>query len=132
MFPPSGEWIGALGLVLEELTGERVVGHIELGPRHHQPFGVVHGGVYTTIVETVASLGASAAVAGRGQYAVGAHNATDFLRPLVEGMVDVVGAPVQQGRVQQLWTVDLTERASGKLVAQGRLRLQNLPLPAGR
>lgn len=132
MFPPSGEWIGALGLVLEELTGERVVGHIELGPRHHQPFGVVHGGVYTTIVETVASLGASAAVAGRGQYAVGAHNATDFLRPLVEGMVDVVGAPVQQGRVQQLWTVDLTEHASGKLVAQGRLRLQNLPLPAGR
>jgi 1,4-dihydroxy-2-naphthoyl-CoA hydrolase len=132
MFPPSGEWIGALGLVFEELTGERVVGHIELGPRHHQPFGVVHGGVYTTIVETVASLGASAAVAGRGQYAVGAHNATDFLRPLVEGLLDVVATPVQQGRVQQLWTVDLTEHASGKLVAQGRLRLQNLPLPTGR
>ena len=44
------------------MTATRVVGHIDLGPGHHTPWGVIHGGVYATAVETAASLGASAAV----------------------------------------------------------------------
>jgi 1,4-dihydroxy-2-naphthoyl-CoA hydrolase len=44
------------------VTATRVVGHIDLGREHHTPWGVIHGGVYATAVETAASLGASAAV----------------------------------------------------------------------
>jgi acyl-coenzyme A thioesterase PaaI-like protein len=47
---------------------------------------------------------------------------------MTAGRVDVVAEPVQQGRTQQLWQVTLT-REDGKLVAQGRVRLQNIPLP---
>ena len=125
-----GSWLTELGLVIEEASGSRVVGHIEVGAEHHTPFGVAHGGVFATIVETAGSLGASAAVAERGQYAVGTHNATDFLRPVLSGRVDVVATPVIQGRVQQLWTVELTRHEDAKVVAQGRLRLQNVALPA--
>jgi 1,4-dihydroxy-2-naphthoyl-CoA hydrolase len=124
------QWLDSLGFVVDELTGTRVAGHIDLGPDHHTPWGVVHGGVYATIVESVGSLGASAAVEGQGQFAVGVNNSTDFLRPMTAGRIDVVGTPVQQGRIQQLWDVTMTRAEDGKVVAQGRLRLQNVPLPS--
>jgi uncharacterized protein (TIGR00369 family) len=89
----------------------------------------VHGGVYCTVVESAASIGASAAVADRGQFAVGVNNSTDFLRPATGGRLDVVAEPVQQGRTLQLWLVTLTRAEDGKLVARGQVRLQNVPLP---
>jgi uncharacterized protein (TIGR00369 family) len=124
-----GSWLAALGFQMEELTGSRVVGHLDVTPDHHTPWGVVHGGVFATIVESTCSLGASAAVADRGQFAVGVCNTTDFLRPVVDGRMDVVAEPVLQGRIQQVWSVEFTRHDDGKLVAQGRLRLQNVPLP---
>jgi 1,4-dihydroxy-2-naphthoyl-CoA hydrolase len=126
---PFGAWLVAMGFEIEEVSGTRVVGHLEVTPAHHTPFGVVHGGVYATIVESTGSLGASAAVADRGQFSVGVNNSTDFLRPMVEGRLDVVASPILQGRVQQLWSVDLTRHDDGKLIAQGRLRVQNVPRP---
>jgi len=124
-----GAWLDALGFEIEELTGTRVAGHLDVTPDHHTPWGVVHGGVFATIVESTASLGASAAVADRGQFAVGVNNSTDFLRPVVDGRVDVVASPILQGRVQQLWSVEFTRHDDGKLIAQGRLRVQNVPMP---
>lgn len=118
-------FIRGAGLVIDEATGSRVLGHIELGPEHHTPWGVVHGGVFTTAIESAASIGASTAVAETGQFAVGVHNATDFLRAMTEGRVDVEAVPVQQSRVQQLWDVRLTN-SEGKLVARGSVRLQNV------
>jgi uncharacterized protein (TIGR00369 family) len=120
--------VRATGLELTEVTGSRVAGHIEVGPQHHTPWGVVHGGVYCTVVESAASIGASTAVAGQGQFSVGVNNSTDFLRPMTTGRLDVVAEPVQQGRTLQLWLVTLT-REDGKLVARGQVRLQNVPLP---
>jgi 1,4-dihydroxy-2-naphthoyl-CoA hydrolase len=129
VFPPSGSWLEDLGLQLDEATGTRVVGHVDLGPTHHTPWGVVHGGVYATIVESVGSIGASLAVRDRNQFAVGVHNSTDFIRSMNGGRIDVVGTPIQQGRVQQLWEVTMTRADDDKVIALGRLRLQNLPLP---
>jgi 1,4-dihydroxy-2-naphthoyl-CoA hydrolase len=123
----AGGFAAGTGLVLTEVTGERVTGYIDLGPRHHTPFGVVHGGLYATVVETVCSVGASVAVSDRGQFAVGVHNATDFLRSTTAGRADVVAEPVMQGRTQQLWQVSIT-REDGKELARGTLRLQNIPL----
>ena len=117
------------GLHVEEATATRVTGTIAAGPDQHTPWGVVHGGVYCTVIESAASIGASAAVAERGQFAVGVNNQTDFLRPMNEGRIDVVAEPIQQGRTLQLWQVVLTRADDGKLVARGQVRLQNVPLP---
>ena len=126
--PPAGAWLQDHGLVLEEISGTRVTAHIDLGAQHLTPWGVVHGGVYTTTIESVASVGASAAVFEQGQFAVGVNNSTDFLRAMREGTVDIVAEPVIQGRTQQLWRVTITRREDGKAVAQGQVRLQNVPL----
>jgi uncharacterized protein (TIGR00369 family) len=68
---PSGEMVEAFrrstGFEIQELTGSRVRATLSLNEAHHQPFGIVHGGVYAMAVEGVASAGACAAVADRGQ-----------------------------------------------------------------
>ena len=109
---PSSEFVRVAGLDFKEIDGKGVRGWIELDERHHTPWGVVHGGVYATAVESAASVGASAAVKERGQFAVGVSNSTEFLRPMKEGRVDVIAEPVMQGRNQQLWQVIITR--SGK------------------
>lgn len=126
----ASPFLAAAGLVVTEARPDRVTGWIDLGPEHHTPWGVVHGGVYTTAVESAASIGASVAVADRGQFAVGVHNATDFLRGATEGRALVVAEPLQQGRVQQLWQVLITREADGKELARGTLRLQNVERPS--
>jgi len=126
----DSEFVRVAGLRFEEIGGRRVRGSIELGEHHHTPWGVVHGGIYTTAVESAASVGASAAVEERGQFAVGVSNSTEFLRPMKEGRVDVVAEPVIQGRSQQLWQVIITRSEDGKEIARGQLRLQNVPLPS--
>ncbi|MGY1723046.1 PaaI family thioesterase [Blastococcus sp. SYSU DS0533] len=124
----ASAFVAAAGFEVTEASGTRVAGYVELGPDHHTPWGVVHGGLYCTVVESAASIGASLAVRESGRFAVGVNNSTDFLRSVTGGRVDVVAEPVQQGRTQQLWQVSLT-REDGKLVARGHVRLQNVPRP---
>jgi 1,4-dihydroxy-2-naphthoyl-CoA hydrolase len=116
------------GLIFDEVTGSRVVGHIDLDAEHHTPWGVVHGGVYSTAVESASSIGATTAVSDRQQVAVGLTNTTHFVRSLAAGRVRVEGLALYQGRTHQLWRVDITDE-SGRLVAHGEVRLQNV---AGR
>ena len=123
-------FLAALGMEFETVEPSRVVAWIELGPDQHTPWGVVHGGAYTTAIESAASVGASAAVLERGQFAVGVNNITDFVRPLVRGRVRVVAEPIHQGATQQLWEVNITRAEDGKLVARGQVRLQNVDLPS--
>jgi 1,4-dihydroxy-2-naphthoyl-CoA hydrolase len=124
----------ALGLVIDGYSGgenggcTRVRGHIDAGPEHHQPMGIVHGALYTGAVETAASVGAFLAVTGSGQFAVGVDNLTDFVRPVKEGRLAVDARAASQGRTLQLWEVDITDD-QGRLVAKGRVRLANRPNP---
>jgi 1,4-dihydroxy-2-naphthoyl-CoA hydrolase len=124
----ASAFLRVAGLVFDEITADRVTGHLQLGPEHHTPWGIVHGGVYATAIESAASVGASQAVRDKGQVAVGLTNTTHFLRSLTSGQVNVEAAALSQGRTQQLWRVDITDE-SGRLIAHGELRLQNV---AGR
>jgi 1,4-dihydroxy-2-naphthoyl-CoA hydrolase len=124
----ASAFLRAAGLVFDEITATRVRGHLDLSPDHHTPWGIVHGGVYTTAVESAASVGASTAVRDQGQVAVGLTNTTHFLRSATHGRVSVEATALSQGRTQQLWRVDLTDEV-GRLIAHGELRLQNV---AGR
>ncbi|MCA1719026.1 MAG: PaaI family thioesterase [Actinobacteria bacterium] len=118
-----------LGLRFEEVGPERVTASFETGPDHHQPWGLVHGGVFTAVIETVATTGAYQAVEDRGQLAVGVNNVTDFMRPHQQGRLDVVAEPLQQTKTQQLWQAVIT-REDGKTVARGQVRLQNIAADA--
>ena len=120
------ELMGLLDVQFDETSATRVSGFVAADERHHQPWGLVHGGLYTTVIETFATAGGFEAVKGRGQQAVGVSNATDFLRPHRTGRLHVLAVPIQQGRTQQLWQVEIRRPDDDKLVARGQVRLQNV------
>ncbi len=114
----------ALGLQWDELCADVARAHLDVDQRHHQPFGVVHGGVWCAVVETAASVVGTLMVAADGSAVVGVHNATDFLRAHRHGRVEVVTEPVHLGRTQQLWQVTISRTSDDKPVARGQVRLQ--------
>jgi uncharacterized protein (TIGR00369 family) len=119
------ELLRLLEIEFDEITPTRVTGSIGADERHPQPWGLVHGGTYTTAIETFATVGAFEAIKERGQLAVGVTNITDFLRPHRSGRLSVTATAIQQGRSQQLWLVEI-RRDDEKLVARGQVRLQNV------
>jgi 1,4-dihydroxy-2-naphthoyl-CoA hydrolase len=119
-----GGYVEWLGLRLEG-DGDRLVARWDVRPDQLQPYGLVHGGVHCSVVETVASFGAAMWFGDRGRV-VGVNNSTDFLRAVTGGTLTAVGTPVHRGRLQQLWLVEIRDEAE-RLVARGQVRLQNLP-----
>ncbi|MBV8710507.1 MAG: PaaI family thioesterase [Solirubrobacterales bacterium] len=122
----ESEFMRLLEIEFEQRSPTRVAGSIAADERHHQPWGLVHGGLYTTAIETFATTGAFEAVKDSGRMAVGVSNVTDFLRPHRRGRLAVVATPLQQGRTQQLWQVEIRRPEDDKLVARGQVRLQNV------
>jgi uncharacterized protein (TIGR00369 family) len=88
---------------------------------------VVHGGVYCTLVETLASTGGALWAMENGMAGcVGVSNQTDFLRPTTNGVLIGSATPIHRGRTQQLWQVSVVREEDAKLVARGQVRLQNV------
>ena len=124
-FEGQSEFMRVVGLHFSEVSKDRVTGWIDLGPQHHQPMGIVHGGVYAAAFEGAASFGASFG-APPGYNVVGVHNSTHFIRAISSGRVILNGVPLQQGRTQQLWDLRITDEADGSLVAVGQVRIATL------
>src|SRR6476659_5290339 len=74
-----GGWNTAMGLRLVRATADEVVGELVIGPQHLQPYGIVHGGVHTGIIEAACSTGAAIAAFARKQSVVGLENSTSFI-----------------------------------------------------
>lgn len=110
-----------LGLTIVSVSYDEVVGEVAVGPHLAQPYGVVHGGVYASMVETLASVGAAIHAMAIGKHAVGLENSTSFLRATRGGTLRGVARPLVRGRKSHVWEVTITD-ASDKAVASGRVR----------
>ncbi|HEU4321444.1 MAG TPA: PaaI family thioesterase [Acidimicrobiia bacterium] len=126
-FEDRPTYVSYSGLELTDASADHAEGRLEITENHHQPYGAVHGGVYCMMIETLASTGAALWAIEHGMPgAMGVSNKTDFLRPATDGVLLGRATPIHRGRTQQLWQVDITREADGKLVAQGQVRLQNV------
>jgi 1,4-dihydroxy-2-naphthoyl-CoA hydrolase len=121
----AGNFVDWLGLTFVDLTGDEVVCTWQVEPRMHQPYGIAHGGIHCSVVETLASLGGALWLGDRGKV-VGVNNSTDFYRAVSAGSMTSTARPIHRGRSQQVWLVETTADENGKLVARGQVRLQNL------
>jgi|SRR5271169_616844 len=115
---------GHIGLEFTETTANRVRAKVAISPALLQAAGVVHGGVYCSIVESVASWGGSLSLDGTG-HVVGVNNNTDFLRAVRDDTLLAEATPVFRGRSQQLWRVVITN-SDGRECAIGQVRLHNV------
>ncbi|WP_448410061.1 PaaI family thioesterase [Mycolicibacterium sp. XJ647] len=117
----------ALGLTYADLGPDGGTARLTITERLLQPGGIVHGGVYCAIVESLASVsGHLWLTENGGGLVVGVNNNTDFLRAISSGTVTAVSTPIHRGRRQQLWQITVTDERD-RVVARGQVRLQNMP-----
>jgi uncharacterized protein (TIGR00369 family) len=96
--------------VIDELQEDGAIrAHIDVDARHKQPAGLVHGGVYASIAESITSIGTWMAVGGEGRTVQGLSNQTSFVRPVLGGSVRALARPRHRGRTTWVWEVDLTD-----------------------
>ncbi|MEO3759428.1 PaaI family thioesterase [Mycobacterium sp. B14F4] len=116
-----------LGLTYLEMGPDGGRAQLKIDDRLLQLWGIVHGGVYCSIVESLASVSGQVWLADNGGgHVVGVNNNTDFLRAISSGTVTAVSTPIHRGRRQQLWSISITDDHD-RLVARGQVRLQNMP-----
>lgn len=118
---PDG-WARATGLRYTSATLDRLTAEVVIGPHLLQPYGIVHGGVYAGIVESLASVGAAINVMPQGKSAVGLENHTCFVAACREGTLHATATPVTRGARTHVWDVAIRDDR-GKLLATGRVRL---------
>lgn len=119
---------GVLGLEILDMTPDGGRAQLTIKDELLQPWGIVHGGVYCSIVESLASVSGHVwftANGGTGTV-VGVNNNTDFLRSVSSGTVTAVSTPIHRGRLQQLWLITITDE-NDRTLARGQVRLQNMP-----
>jgi 1,4-dihydroxy-2-naphthoyl-CoA hydrolase len=95
-----------------------------------QPGGLVHGGVYASIAESLASMATWVAVAPDGLAAQGLSNQTSFLRPIKEGTIHARARRRHKGRTTWVWEVDITDDQD-RLCALVRMTVAVRPAPEG-
>ncbi len=117
------------GLEVDEASDELVLGHVAVREELTQPGGLVHGGVYASIAEALASLGTNVGVVAAGQVGLGMSNHSTFLRPVAAGVVRATARRRHRGRTTWVWDVDLTDD-DGRLCALTRVSIAVRPIPA--
>ena len=116
--------VRALGIEIVRASGDEVVLEWTVGPEHHQPMGIVHGGVHCSAIETACSIGAMIAARERdpASAAVGLENHTSFIRAVRSGRLRAVARPITRGRTTQVWQAEVRDEQD-RVIATGRVRL---------
>jgi 1,4-dihydroxy-2-naphthoyl-CoA hydrolase len=116
------------GLEFLELSDAEVRAQVRVRDEIKQPMGLVHGGVYASVAESIASLATALAVAEDGQIATGMGNSTSFLRPVTEGTLHAHAERLHRGRTTWVWDVRFSDDA-GRMCAVTRMTIAVRPLP---
>ena len=118
-------WNRTMGVRFVRVVVGEVILEVTIGPQHLQPYGIVHGGVYSGLIETATSVGAALSAMSSGHSIVGLENSTSFLHATREGTLRVVARPAARGKRAPVWEATVTND-KGEAVATGRVRLLRL------
>lgn len=119
---PPNTILEALDINMTEVTPDRVVATMPVGPKVHQPFGILHGGASVVLAESVASIGATANVDLSKQRAVGLEINANHIRSKKDGLLTATATPLHKGRKTQVWTVEIKDE-NDKLICTSRCTL---------
>ena len=125
--PMEGTFDGLIGLVFDEASRDEVRAHVPVRDELKQPMGLVHGGVFASIAESITSLATALAVIPEGRIAQGLSNQTSFLRPITEGTIHAEARRRHRGRTTWVWDVELKDD-DGRLCAVSRVTIAVRPL----
>jgi 1,4-dihydroxy-2-naphthoyl-CoA hydrolase len=128
--PPGRDGLGELiGLEYLESGPEEVRARLEVVDHVRQPVGLVHGGVFASMAESMCSAATWLGVKDEGMAAMGQSNSATFIRPITEGHVNAVARPRHRGRTTWVWDVEVTDD-DGRLCALVRMTVAVRPIRA--
>lgn len=127
-YPVPGTLDDVLGFELLEASPERCRARFAAEQRVQQPLGLVHGGAYAALAESMVSATTHQAVSAGGEFAVGQSNSTSFFRPATGGVVHAEGTPIHRGRTSWVWDVRFTDD-DDRLCAVSRVTMAVRPQP---
>ena len=112
------------GLVIDsaDLDAGEIRAHVEVTDDIKQPAGLVHGGVFASIAESITSIGTWWAVQADGKSAQGLSNQTSFLRPILGGTIHAVARARHRGRTTWVWEVEISDD-EGRLCSLVRMTI---------
>jgi uncharacterized protein (TIGR00369 family) len=117
------------GLELLACSDTEVRAQVTVRDELKQPAGLLHGGVYAAVAESIASIATALAVFEQGDMAVGLSNNTSFLRPITEGLVHAQATRLHRGRTTWVWDVRFSDDAD-RTCAVTRMTIAVRPRPA--
>jgi 1,4-dihydroxy-2-naphthoyl-CoA hydrolase len=117
------------GLELLACSDTEVRAQVTVRDELKQPAGLLHGGVYAAVAESIASIATALAVFEQGDMAVGLSNNTSFLRPITEGLVHASATRLHRGRTTWVWDVRFSDDAD-RTCAVTRMTIAVRPRPA--
>ena len=107
--PFENTFDGLYGLQVHDVSEEEATASGPVRDAVKQPMGLVHGGLYAAIAESLSSMATHMAVASEGKQAMGLSNATSFLRPITQGTVHATAKRLHRGRTTWIWDVEITD-----------------------
>ena len=128
LLPPEKTMDAVLGIEILDATPEIAHAQLKVSDAVRQPYGIVHGGAYAAMAESLVSVTTALAVYNDGMIAVGQSNHTSFLRPVSEGFVHAEARRRHRGRTSWVWEVDCTDD-EGRLCALVRVTMAVRPPP---
>jgi len=108
-YVPERGFDALYGLELTDVQEERIGARVQVRDELKQLAGLVHGGVYASIAESIASIGTAFGVMSQGKVATGLSNQTSFLRPITDGTIHAVAQVKHRGRTTWVWEVEITD-----------------------
>lgn len=104
---------GVLGIEITEMAKGRVVATMPVDGRHHQPYGLLHGGASLVLAETAASIGGWFLVAKENKLVVGQEINANHLKSVRSGTVEAVAEVIHQGKSSQVWEIKISHPDKG-------------------
>ncbi|HEX4033278.1 MAG TPA: PaaI family thioesterase [Solirubrobacteraceae bacterium] len=127
--PPEETFDSLYGMRRFDMHEDSARGEVEVRRELMQPWGLIHGGVYASMAESLASWATALVVAADGNLVMGMSNNTSFLRPISAGTIHALASRRHRGRTTWVWDVDFSDD-EGRLCATSRVTVAVRPMPA--
>jgi 1,4-dihydroxy-2-naphthoyl-CoA hydrolase len=122
---PSG-FAEEIGVEWIDFDPDNARARVKVDKRHLQVYGIVHGGVYATLAESICSAATYGAVHEDDLVAMGQSNDTTFLRPISEGYITAAATTRHRGRTTWIWDVEMSDD-DGRVCALSRMTIAIRP-----
>ena len=118
----QGSLVSHMGITIDEITNNTLIGSMPVDSTTHQPFGILHGGANCVLAETLGSIASNLICDSKTHHAVGLSIHTNHIKAVRNGRVKGVAEPTHLGKTTHVWTIKTFNEAD-QLTSETKLTM---------